>query len=395
MILKKSIIKTLNYAFVTLGVLMGAVFPLFAEFFVEWKEGMYGLFYLSCIIAGFIIGLANYKLMSVVLLNKLQQVSVNASAISNKDLTKRCELESEDFLGQISNSFNKMATSLSTSFAELTRFSNDMARDSHSISSDAEEISQLSKKQAKVIDSVHVSANSINNESNLIYDKSEQASAISTNSNSLVTSTLTQTNITMSNTTELVSNIDGTRAAIENLASDCASIGGVLDVIKGIAEQTNLLALNAAIEAARAGEVGRGFAVVADEVRTLATRTQQSTSEIEEIVINLQSSSNQAVATINASVEASDVTIKQVQKTGEEVKSLQEHIGKVSELNEEINRHIQQQNNELKQMMRSFDEVTTTGTSLNNIAAQNKTRALSLQKISDEANSTLSTYTLK
>jgi len=134
----------------------------------------------------------------------------------------------------------------------------------------------------------------------------------------------------------LASEVESGAQAVETLREQSERIGTVLDVIRDVAEQTNLLALNAAIEAARAGEQGRGFAVVADEVRTLASRTQESTGQIQSIIEELQSGAGSAARIMESSRSAATSTVDRAARAGDALSGIAENVNRITEMNAQI-----------------------------------------------------------
>ena len=152
-----------------------------------------------------------------------------------------------------------------------------------------------------------------------------------------------------------------TASTIQRLETDSQSISKVLEVIRGVAEQTNLLALNAAIEAARAGEQGRGFAVVADEVRTLASRTQQSTIEIQQVIEQLQSGARDAADVMNQGRERVDNSVLQAQQAGASLLRITNAVTSIRDMNVQIASAAEQQS-------AVSDEISKNVVNINHIA---------------------------
>jgi methyl-accepting chemotaxis protein len=143
--------------------------------------------------------------------------------------------------------------------------------------------------------------------------------------------------------TSLGEEMQASGASMVNLQQQSQGIGRVLDVIKDIAEQTNLLALNAAIEAARAGEQGRGFAVVADEVRKLASRTQQSTQEIQEMIAKLQEGTRAAKEVMDVSTGHAQTSVAQAQRAMSSLDEVAHAVAKINEMTAQISAAAEQQ----------------------------------------------------
>ena len=156
---------------------------------------------------------------------------------------------------------------------------------------------------------------------------------------------------------ELVETMLNVSQTIENLEAETESVGSIFDVIRGIADQTHLLALNAAIEAARAGEQGRGFAVVADEVRSLASRTQQSTEEIQVMISKLQSEAKRSVDSMRANMQGVEQTAEKTANTEQVLETISHSVGTIKDMNIQIASASEEQNVVSQQISDSVQNV--------------------------------------
>ncbi len=297
------------------------------------------------------------------------------------DLTQRLPHTGRDELGELAGWFNRFLDKLQPIIRDVkvsVRDARSTADQSAAISS---QTSAGMQQQFREIDQVATASHEMTATAQDVARSAAQAADAARGADQATRDGLALIDRTTQSIDSLAANLTSAMGQVEQLASRAQDIGKVLDVIRAIAEQTNLLALNAAIEAARAGEAGRGFAVVADEVRALASRTQQSTQEIQGMIDRLQQGTNAAVDAMRRSGEAGEGTSNQANQAGDSLDAIAQLIATINAMNAQIASAAEEQTAVAEEINRSVHQIAGAVDSVADEAQQGAQTARSLAQL--------------
>lgn len=279
-------------------------------------------------------------------------------ASGDGDLTLRVSVDSKDELGQLSGSLNQFLDKLHNLIRRAAATSGQVREASG-------KMLQLNSQTQEMITNQHSStdmvATAINEMAATVQEIAQSASNAADGARTADADARKGSERVDSSAIsirDLAQDVERAAEVIHKLENEAEKVGSVLDVIRGIAEQTNLLALNAAIEAARAGEQGRGFAVVADEVRTLASRTQQSTTEIQGMIEKLQSGARNAVSVMDAGREKAQVSVERAESAGSSLIEITKAVASISSMNTQIASAAEEQSAVTQEINRNITEIS-------------------------------------
>lgn len=351
----------------------------------ELQRMMWLIIALSVVILLVAVGLCLLLVRSVLrtLGGDPQYASDIVHQVADGDLTAQITLKPGD-KGSLLASIQTMQLSLRKMLGEVTQYSEQVAAAATELSQISEESEAGMQQQTTQLNSAAAAMNEMTATVEEVAgntlraaDSAREVSANADTGRSVVNNTVTAIN-------RLAEDIENATAVVAELKQDSDRIGHVLQVIENIAEQTNLLALNAAIEAARAGESGRGFAVVADEVRSLASRTKDSTTEIQSTIEKLQGGANRAEQVMHVSRDSAQQTVLHVGETGEALEGIARGVVLIDEMmqqiasaaeeqsatSREINQNIHGVNDVAQQTTQSVEQSTQASEALAKLAEQ-------------------------
>ncbi|SDJ27941.1 methyl-accepting chemotaxis sensory transducer with Cache sensor [Ferrimonas sediminum] len=252
------------------------------------------------------------------------------------DLTQRLATDSEPEFADVAAHFNGFSDKLCRLIAEVKTLANTLTDTSTNNAGDARQSKTAIDTQLRELEQLATAMNEMASTSMEVANHAQEAAAAVQDADLSVVQGVDTVADTAGAIDNLSEQIEQAVQVVGHVSEATANIESILAVINGIADQTNLLALNAAIEAARAGEQGRGFAVVADEVRTLASRTQQSTSEIRSMIDQLQEGATSAVEVMEQSKQVAQATVQTSAQSNDALGRIRDAIKRITDMNLQI-----------------------------------------------------------
>ena len=300
------------------------------------------------------------------------------------DLTRRLPEEGRDEFSTLSGAFNRFVEKIRQLVQRVAGTGSQLQQAAESMTNTSLRTREKMDLQEGKIEEVATAMNQMTATVERVAQNAVDASAAARSADQEAQSGNQVVNEVVQAINELASEVGNTSQMILSLKDNAEQIGSVLDVIRGIAEQTNLLALNAAIEAARAGEQGRGFAVVADEVRTLASRTQESTEEIQSMIEKLQQGANDAVSAMQSGQQKTEFTVQRAGSAGAALAAITEAVSRIAEMNAHIAHAAEEQSTVARDINRNVSEIHGLSTDAVSGAEQAAEASKALQTMAEE-----------
>lgn len=283
----------------------------------------------------------------------LSQTLKVAERVAAGDLTQNLISERQDELGQLQRAMQSMTLGLRELIGGIGDGVTQIANAAEELSAVTEQTRAGVNSQKVETDQVATAMNEMTATVQEVARNAEEASEAAVAADQQAREGDKVVGEAIAQIERLAKEVGNSTEAMGHLKRESDKIGSVLDVIKSVAQQTNLLALNAAIEAARAGEAGRGFAVVADEVRSLAQRTQKSTEEIEELIVGLQTGTQQVATIMDNSRSLTDSSVELTRRAGGSLESITRTVSAIQSMNQQIAAAAEQQSAVAEEINRS------------------------------------------
>ena len=278
-------------------------------------------------------------------------------AAGDGNLTHRLNLGRHDELGELAGSFNRFVEKIHVLVQQVAGTTNQLSGLVGDVAQQAQRSERAMDGQRHETDQVATAINEMTAAAQEVARSAQQAADAAQQTDREGQAAKREVDLCVSQINDLVGEVRSSSGSLDTLRQDVQGIVGVLEVIRSIAEQTNLLALNAAIEAARAGEAGRGFAVVADEVRALASRTQQSTGEIQQMIDRLRGTTEGSVSAMQRASDMAERTRGQANQAGQSLDAIAQLIGTINSMNAQIASAAEEQTAVAEEINRSVHQI--------------------------------------